>query len=143
MAITNKFTVSISSDGYAKFWDNKQDEVHQPKEFVQSVFIDKSGVHAIAVYENTLPNSTLKVTLFSFACFNGSIVFKYYINDDFSTLKDLTDVDECSAGKSWNPGFYKDPEAKQDYFIVTRANGTTSVFFAKYYRQRRSCRDNI
>ena len=128
VAITNKFTVSISSDGYAKFWDNKQDEVHQPKEFVQSVFIDKSGVHAIAVYENTLPNSTLKVTLFSFACFNGSIVFKYYINDDFSTLKDLTDVDECSAGKSWNPGFYKDPEAKQDYFIVTRANGTTSVF---------------
>ncbi|RCK64843.1 Antiviral protein SKI8 [Candida viswanathii] len=126
VVMTNKFTVSISSDGYAKFWDNKQDEVHLPKDFVQSVFIDKSGVHAVAVYENTLPNSTLKVTLFAFACFNGSVVFKYYTNDDFTTLKDF--AGDSLGGKSWTPGFYKDPESKQDYFIVTKTNGTTEVF---------------
>lgn len=127
VAITNKFTVSVSSDGYAKFWDNKQDEVHLPKEFVQLVFIDKSGIHAVAVYENVLPSSTLKVTLLAFACFNGSIIFRYYINDDFSTIESLTDDIKSFESNCWTPGFYRDPESKQDYFITTKTNGTTEV----------------
>ena len=127
VAITNKFTVSVSSDGYAKFWDNKQDEVHLPKEFVQLVFIDKSGIHAVAAYENVLPSSTLKVTLLAFACFNGSIIFRYYINDDFSTIESLTDDIKSFESNCWTPGFYRDPESKQDYFITTKTNGTTEV----------------
>ena len=105
VAITNKFTVSVSSDGYAKFWDNKQDEVHLPKEFVQLVFIDKSGIHAVAVYENVLPSSTLKVTLLAFACFNGSIIFRYYINDDFSTIESLTDDIKSFESNCWTLAF--------------------------------------
>ncbi|EMG50317.1 Antiviral protein Ski8-like protein, putative [Candida maltosa Xu316] len=124
--MTNKYTISISSDGYAKFWDNKQDEVHQPKDFVQSVFIHKSGIHAVSVYENILPSSTLKVTLIAFACFNGSIVFKYYVNDDFTTIQDFEIKDFTS--KCWIPGLYRDPESKQDFFIVTKTNGTTEVY---------------
>ena len=87
VAITNKYTISISSDGYAHFWDNKQDEVHNPKQFVKSDFINKIGIHHIATYENVLAGSTTKVTLLAFACFDGSIIFKYYLNDDFHTLK--------------------------------------------------------
>ena len=105
VAITDKFTVSVSSDGYAKFWDNKQDEVHLPKEFVQLVFIDKSGIHAVAAYENVLPSSTLKVTLLAFACFNGSIIFRYYINDDFSTIESLTDDIKSFESNCWTLAF--------------------------------------
>ncbi|KAG7662114.1 SKI8 [[Candida] subhashii] len=125
VAITNKYTISISSDGYAHFWDNKQDEVHNPKQFVKSDFINKIGIHHIATYENVLAGSTTKVTLLAFACFDGSIIFKYYVNDDFDTLKQLS-IDGFNGG-FWVPKFYRNPESKQDYFIATQTKGTTSV----------------
>lgn len=124
LEITPRYTISVSSDGYAKFWDNKKDEVHNPKEFVQSVFIDKSGVHHLAVYENKIPSSTIKVTIVAFACFNGLIKFKQYVNDDLTTLEDC----DLELSKSWVPGFYIDPESKQDYFIVNKMNGVTEVY---------------
>ncbi|KAI5961066.1 rec14 [Candida margitis] len=122
--ITPRYTISVSSDGYARFWDNKKDEVHDPKEFVQSVFIDKSGIHHLAVYENKIPSSTIKVTVLSFACFNGQVKFKQFINDDLTTLEDCV----FKLSKSWVPGFYVDPESKQDYFIVNKMNGVTEVY---------------
>ena len=81
----------------------------------------------MAAYENVLPSSTLKVTLLAFACFNGSIIFRYYINDDFSTIESLTDDIKSFESNCWTPGFYRDPESKQDYFITTKTNGTTEV----------------
>ncbi|KAI5950664.1 SKI8 [Candida theae] len=124
LEITPRHTISVSSDGYAKFWDNKKDEVHNPKEFVQSVLIDKSGVHHLAVYENKIPSSTIKVTIIAFACFSGSIKFKQYVNGDLTTLEDCN----FELTKSWVPGFYIDPESKQDYFIVNKMNGVTEVY---------------
>ncbi|EGW30561.1 uncharacterized protein SPAPADRAFT_63398 [Spathaspora passalidarum NRRL Y-27907] len=132
VAITNKYTISVSSDGYAKFWDNKKDEIHNPSEYVKSCFINKIGIHHIAAYENTLPSSTVKVTLLAFACFDGSVVFKYYVNDDFDTLKDWEDT---KMSNCWVPQFYRDPESKQDYFIVTKTTGSTSVNHLKITEQ--------
>lgn len=124
LEITPRYTITVSSDGYAKFWDNKKDDAHNPTEFVQSVFIDKSGVHHLAVYENKIPSSTIKVTIVALACFNGQIQFKQFINDDLTTLEDCN----FELNKSWVPGFYKDPESKQDYFIVNKMNGVTEVY---------------
>ncbi|KAI3404964.1 SKI8 [Candida oxycetoniae] len=122
--ITSKYTISISSDGYAKFWDNKKDEVHQPTDFVQSLFINASGIHHLSVYENKIPSSTVQVTILAFACFNGEIFFKYYINGDFARIKDIA----FKLEKCWIPGFYVDPENKQDFFLVTKMNGVTEVY---------------
>ena len=124
LAITPRYTITVSSDGYAKFWDNKKDEVHNPKEFVQSVFVDKSGIHHLAVYENKIPSSTIKVTIVAFGCFNGLMKFKQFVNDDLTTLQDC----DFELSKSWVPGFYVDPESKQDYFIVNKMNGVTEVY---------------
>ncbi|CAK9441431.1 uncharacterized protein LODBEIA_P52990 [Lodderomyces beijingensis] len=128
VAITPKYTITVSSDGYAKFWDNKQDELTKANDIiVRSVFVDKSGIHHLAVYENRLPSSTKKVTIVAFACFNGSIYFKYFVDDDFATMQDVG----FKLEQSWVPGFYVDPENKQDFFLVNKMNGATAVYLLK------------
>lgn len=123
--VTDKFTISVSSDGYARFWDNKKDEVHDPRTSVQSLFIDKSGIHHVSVYENKLPSSTTKVTICAFACFNGKIIFRYFLDDNLETsLKELDFVVE----KAWVPGFYRDPGNKLDYFLANKIDGLTEVY---------------
>lgn len=128
VAITGKYTITISSDGYACYWDNKQDEVHKPEDFVHRDLVKDVGIHHLAVYENIVPlkGGAVRVVLIAFACFDGSVVFKYFVNEDVSTLKVL-EVDGL-ATQFWAPGFYKDPESKQDYFVCTHAAGSTYVF---------------
>ncbi|RLV96664.1 Antiviral protein SKI8 [Spathaspora sp. JA1] len=125
VTITDKYTISISSDGYLKFWDNKQpNEVHNPKEFVYSVLVNDIGIHHIACFENKLPSSTTKLTLLALGCFDGKVIFKYYVNDAIVYIKDWPGKFEAC----WVPQFYHDPESKQDYFIVTKTTGTTVVY---------------
>lgn len=127
VAMTNKYTITVSSDGYAAFWDNKKDEIHNPTEFVESKLINDIGIHHVAVYENVPASLTVKVVLLAFGCFDGSVVFYYYTNDDLSTFT-LLDTNKVFAANLWVPGFYKDPQSVQDNFIVTRANGSTAVY---------------
>lgn len=131
LVITAKYTITVSSDGYVSFWDNKQDEIHDPSQFVVREFVNKLGVHHVAAYENTLPNDgkSIKVVLLAFACFDGSVLFKYYIDDDIKTLIPLGV--EGFEGQYWAPGFFKDPESKQDYFVCTHATGSSHVFDLK------------
>ncbi|KAG2733902.1 hypothetical protein G9P44_003427 [Scheffersomyces stipitis] len=127
VAITNRYTITVSSDGCANYWDNYQKENHNPFDFVLKKFVHKTGIHHVAVYENVMPDSTIKLVVVAFVCFDGSIVFHYYTNDDASTLQVL---ENHSFKKDyWAPAFYKDPVSKQDYFVVTQATGPTSVNF--------------
>lgn len=130
LVITNKYTITVSSDGYANFWDNKQAEVHSPEKFVVKKLINKIGIHHIAVYENKLPESKVKVVLLAFASFDGSISVYSFVNDDISTFSQI-DTSKVLTASFWCPGFYKDPENKEDNFIVTLVNGSTSVYSLK------------
>lgn len=127
VAMTNKYTITVSSDGYAAFWDNKKDEVHQPLEFVVHKLINDIGIHHVAVYENVPASLTIKVVLLAFGCFDGSVAFYYYLNEDLDTFT-LLDTKNVFATNLWSPGFYKDPESVQEYFVVTKANGSTAVY---------------
>lgn len=127
LAITNKHTITVSSDGYANFWDNKRDEVHNPNDFAVKKLIHKIGIHHVAVYENILPDTKVKVVILAFANFDGSIIFKSIVNEDISTYEDVSTGDTFESS-FWSVGFYKDPESKQDFFIATRANGSTNVY---------------
>lgn len=127
LAICNKYSITVSSDGYACFWDNKKDEIHNPSDFVVKKLINKIGIHHVAVYENILPVTRVKVVLLAFANFDGSIVFKSFVNDDISTFSDI-DTTNTFATSFWCPGFYKDPQGKNDLFISTRASGDTQVY---------------
>ncbi|CCE78137.1 Piso0_000752 [Millerozyma farinosa CBS 7064] len=125
--ITDKFTITVSSDGYAKFWDNTIYEGDDAKERVVGHFINKLGVHHVAAYENILPNNHVKIVITAFACFDGQVALYYYLNDDVSSFKQVDAPAEITSG-SWCPGFYKDPESKEDLLVVTQAKGSAVVF---------------
>lgn len=129
--ITNKFTVTVSGDGFAKFWNNKQSEIENPKDSVVSQMIDNSGVHHVNVYENTLPGNHIKVVVLGFGCFNGKIKLDWFLNDDISTLGTVQTPPDLS--NCWCPIFYKDPESKQDYMLVTCVNGTITIYAMNFF----------
>lgn len=126
LEITNKYTITVSSDGYAKFWDNSQDELQDPNSLVKQYLIEKMGIHHVASYQNILPNSNIRIVILAFGCFDGTIRLKYYINDDLDSLQDVK-CPELGSSTYWCPSFYKDPESRQDYFVVTRPSGNVSV----------------
>lgn len=128
LSITDKYTVTVSSDGYANFWDNKKYELQDPNEVVVKQLINKIGVHHVETFETILPSTHIKIVLIAFASFDGSITFKYFVNDDLSTMKDIQGPSEVSS-TCWCPCFYKDPESKNDYFIVTQASGSALVYY--------------
>lgn len=128
LSITDRYTITVSSDGYANFWDNRKYELQEPNEVVVKHLINKMGVHHVDVYESILLASHVKIVLIAFASFDGSISFKYFVNDDLTTLSDAKSPVGVNSA-NWSPCFYKDPESKQDYFIVTQASGSTLVYY--------------
>lgn len=127
VAMTNRYTITVSSDGRAVFWDNKQDEVHDPKRHCVDKTINGIGLHHVAVFEDVAPGLTTKVTLLAFGAFDGSILFHIYTDENLDTWRDL-DTGSVFTRDFWCPGFYKDPQSARHLFVVTRASGTTSVY---------------
>ncbi|EGV63244.1 Ski complex subunit Rec14 [Yamadazyma tenuis] len=124
VAVVNKYTITVGSDGYARFWDNKLDEIHNPKDHCVSHQIDPTGIHHINTYENTLNlnGDHVKVVLVGFGCFSGYTKISFFVGDDVSGLKEIKVPKELQKS-SWTPIFYKDPESKQDYLVVTQMDG--------------------
>lgn len=131
LAIVAKYTITVSSDGNACFWDNRLSEATDPNTSVVKYFISNSGVHSIAVYENMLTEPRIKAVLMAFTCFDGSLIVKYFVNDDITTLKDVH-VDGLSKERYWAPAFYKHPLSKNNYFICTKTKGSTDVFELRF-----------
>lgn len=39
LSVTDRYTITVSSDGYANFWDNKKYELQEPNEIVVKQFV--------------------------------------------------------------------------------------------------------
>lgn len=126
VAMTNKYTITVLSDGNAAFWDNKQDEVHAPRDFAVYKLINPLGIHHVAVFEDVPSGLTTRVLVVAFACFDGLVKIYLYKNDDLATFAAVS-TPLAFDHDLWCPGFYKDPESVQHYFLATKANGTTVV----------------
>lgn len=127
VAITNKYTITASSDGSAKFWDNKLDEIKDPKDTVFESVIDPSGIHHIDIYENVLPQSHIKLSILAYGCFNGLIKLQCFKNEDLSTLVEIETPSDLHT-LTWIPRFYKDPESVEDYLVATKINGSIILY---------------
>lgn len=127
VAILNKFTVTVSGDGYAAFWDNQQDEAHNPREFVIRKLINKIGLHHVSAYDSVMGTSGIRVSLLAFGAFDGTISFGFYRDNDIQTWKEI-EFQELAGKTYWCPQFFKDPESKRDLLLVTQPSGNTEVF---------------
>lgn len=128
VAMTKDFTITVSSDGHAKFWDNDIKENDDPKSKVHSLLIDSSGVHHVNVYENTihLDGKYKHVVVSAFGTFSGAIQVYQYV-EDYDTMK-MIEIPSELQKNSWIPIFYKDPENTQDYMVVVKIDGSIVLY---------------
>ena len=130
VAITNKYTITVSSDGYANFWDNKQVDVHDPNDHVVKQDIGSKGLHHVACLEKTLGGLGVKVVVVAFTGFDGLTKLFYYTGDDISTW---TEIDSLRfATLTWVPAFYNNPVGNRDSLLVSLANGQVSINDVEY-----------
>lgn len=128
VAVTRQHTVTVSSDGQAKFWANDVKENDDPNDHVHSQLIDASGVHHVNVYENTLQveGKYKSVVVVAYGTFSGAIKVDHYV-ENYASIKSI-DVPAELQKNSWIPIFYKDPENTQDYMIVTKIDGSIILY---------------
>ncbi|ODQ78967.1 hypothetical protein BABINDRAFT_162052 [Babjeviella inositovora NRRL Y-12698] len=121
IALTQKHTFSVSSDGYLKAWANNINETANPMENVQAYFVDALGLHHVAVYENIIQGET--ICLVAVVAFSGQCYFYKSTGGTFSPVDLLG-----KSGNFWAPYFFKDPHGKQDVFGLTCSNGATNLY---------------
>lgn len=124
VVVTSAYSISVSSDGYACFFDNKIDN---PALAATKKLVNKLGIHHVAVYENIMPGLQKKVVVLAYGCFDGAVKLYTFTNDDLATYKEVDTGKTLNSGY-WCVAFYKHPELKQDSFVATRADGATDVF---------------
>lgn len=123
VSITKKFTITCSSDGFLKLWNNNSSE----RKLHCELLVDKLGLHHVEVLEDVF--DAHKVLLISTVSFRGIIyIFKYdYDSDKLIDLK----FDPLNSGVSkkksfWAPIF--DTMAGCTIFACTTVTGKTIVF---------------
>lgn len=112
--VTEKYTITVSSDGYAAFWDRRDLESVQKKE------ICTLGVHSVAIHEEIPANSLQRVTIAAFGCFDLAIRVYAYTEHNLETWREIAKIE-----KSWAPAFAKDDTV---YFLATCFNGSTALY---------------
>lgn len=123
VCITKKFTITCSSDGFLKLWNNNTPE----RTLHTEVLVDKLGLHHVEVLEDVF--DAQKVLLISVVSFRGIInIFKFDYNTD--TLIDLKfDPLSCGLPKKasfWAPIF--DVMAGSTIFASTTVTGKAVIF---------------
>lgn len=127
VAISKPYTITASGDGYLKFWSNNVTETDSAKENVEELFVHKTGLHHVAVYEDIV--ETTKMSLVATVSFSGEVFF-YIINGSDRSISPLT-VDlgtKTNRDAYWAVQWSKDDEGKNHKFAATQATGSTKIW---------------
>ncbi|CCH44794.1 putative WD repeat-containing protein [Wickerhamomyces ciferrii] len=127
VAISKPYTITASGDGYLKFWSNHITETDTAKENVKEVFVHKTGLHHVAVFEDFV--DTTRIGLVATVSFSGEVFF-YIINQTDGSISPI-DVQLNGKGNRdsyWAIQFSKDEESKSHKFGATQATGVTKIW---------------
>lgn len=123
VCISNRFTITCSSDGYLKLWKNDSPE----RSLHAEIFVDKIGLHHLDIFEDTIESK--KYLLIATVSFSGKI---YIFNYDFEAEKlvDLhfnpSQVGLKKKTSFWCPIF--DSKTGCIIFGCTSVTGKTIIF---------------
>lgn len=123
VSVCKKFTVSCSSDGTLKLWDNTK----STRDLVHEKIVDKIGLHHVEVFEQTIN----KVNRVLVACVSFSgVLYLYEIDGKTNELVDLGfNCMETGLKKKtafWAPVF--DYCADEIILACTTVAGSTKIF---------------
>lgn len=123
VCITERFTVTVSSDGFLKLWDNLRSERSEYKK----VLVNQLGLHHVACFEDVVDMK--KVLIIAVVSFSGKL-YLYKYDFDANELIDL-EFDAAKAGMTnktafWFPQF--DSKAASIVLACTTVSGKTKIF---------------
>jgi superkiller protein 8 len=126
VCISDKFTITCSSDGYLKFWKNESLERNLHSE----ILVDKVGLHHVEILQDVVDAN--KILLISTVSFSGKIyIFKYDYNNDLIINLNFNPLN-CGLKKKtafWAPIF--DFTTGLTIFACTTVSGRTIIFNIK------------
>ncbi|CDK25727.1 unnamed protein product [Kuraishia capsulata CBS 1993] len=126
VAVCDRYTITCSSDGFLKFWDNK---IEVTEEASKAIFVDKLGLHHISAIEKVRDGSS--VVIIATVAFTGRCyLYQYDSQTDEVTKLDSNLPTELSSPKIsfWAPNLHIDIADETIYFAATTAVGATYVF---------------
>lgn len=123
VTVCDLFTITCSSDGYLKFWENSSTErkIH----FEQ--LVDKIGLHHVTYFQNAFDMK--KILLIATVSFSGkAYIYQYdYDNDKLIDLKfNLIESGLKNKTSLWCPIF--DTCKSGTIFACTTVSGSTKIF---------------
>jgi superkiller protein 8 len=108
-----------------KLWDNNIKETATPKDFVKELFVHKSGLHHVDVFEDTI--DAIKHVLVAAVSFTGEITF-FYINAQNEPSKlDNVSVNE-GTDSFWAVKFLKDSRGQVNRFAASSPTGFVKIW---------------
>lgn len=123
VTVTKQHTVTASGDGFLKFWKNSVTEVDAPRDNVESVFIDKTGLHHVDSFQDTFQNE--RMSLIATVTFSGRIVLLRVTQQ--GGIERL-DVDLEAKSTYWAVRFLKDHLGKAHKLAATTPCGVTKIW---------------
>ncbi|QPG75672.1 hypothetical protein FOA43_003031 [Brettanomyces nanus] len=125
VSVTKGFTITCSSDGYLKFWENDTSD----KKLSLEQFVDKLGLHHVTAFEDTIQSQ--KVLLVCTVSFSGKC-YLYSYERESSQLTSLVEAlpEELTNSKIsyWACKLTKDELGELNILALTTVTGHTEVF---------------
>lgn len=123
VSMTHRFTITCSSDGYLKLWNNNSSSERLHSE----ILIDKVGLHHLDVLEDVIDSK--KILLIATVSFSGKI---YMLQYDYELDKLINlEFDPLANGLAQKSGFWCpvfDFKAECIIFACTTVDGRARIF---------------
>lgn len=123
VCVSERFTISCSSDGFLKLWKNNSFE----RELHTEVLVDKIGLHHVEILQDAFDMK--KVLLISTVSFSGKIyIFKYDVTEEKLINLNFDTAESGLKQKTsfWCPIF--DSYQESSIFACTTVSGHTKIF---------------
>ncbi|VEU23984.1 DEKNAAC105260 [Brettanomyces naardenensis] len=121
VAVTKPFTITCSSDGYLKFWENASSD----RKLAFDQFVDSLGLHHVTAFEDTV--NSKHVLVVATVSFSGKC-YLYSYDTTLTALTNLPDQLTNSKISYWACQLTKDPNGERNMLAVTTVTGRTEVF---------------
>lgn len=123
VGVSERFTVTCSSDGYLKLWKNEASS----RPLHSEILVDKTGLHHLDIFEDAFEMK--KVLLIATVSFSGKVyIFNYDFENDQLINLEFNPSDYGLKGKNsfWCPVF--DSTKNCTIFACTTISGKTQIF---------------
>ncbi|KAG0681042.1 hypothetical protein C6P40_002824 [Pichia californica] len=138
--ICNKFTITCSSDGYLKFWNNRTSD----RTLYNELLVDKIGLHHLAIFEDIIEMK--KIFLIATVSFSGKLyIFKYDDENDENKLINLN-FNPINLGLKKNCSFWCpifDSNIDTNILTCTTVSGKTEIFNINFNNDNSNNNDEI